>query len=114
MVGQRREDLEAAAMMGEGSNIDRVVKTGSMDDIGSRISHLLDLYNLWQEGLDILFRYDKHTPGYEEKKRELETACRLLMYHVEKDYKEGEYKKIIDLLPWNAENIKDDNPNTEE
>ena len=68
-------------MMGEGSNINRVVKTGSMDDVGSRISHLLDLYNLWQEGIDILVRYDKHTPGYEDKKKELEIACRLLNYH---------------------------------
>ena len=92
-------------MMGEGSNVNRVVKTGSMDDVGSRISHLLDLYNLWQEGIDILVRYDKHTPGYEDKKKELEIACRLLNYHIEKDYHEDNYKRVIDLLPARAEDI---------
>ena len=97
-------------MMGDGENIDRVVKTGSMDYVGSRLSHLTDLYNLWQEGIDILTRYDRHTPGYEDKKKELEIACRLLSYHMEKDYHEDAYKRVIDLLPWNAENIKDDNP----
>jgi len=92
-------------MMGDGENVHRVVKTGSMDDIGSRISHLTELYELWQEGIDILTRYDRHTPGYEDKKKELEIACRLLGYHLQKDYHEEDYKKVIDLLPMRAEDI---------
>jgi hypothetical protein len=97
-------------MMGDGENIDRVVKTGSMDDVGTRLQFLTELYDLWQEGIDILTRYDKHTPGYEDKKRELEVACRLLYYHMTKDFHEETYRKVVELLPWNAENIKDDNP----
>ena len=97
-------------MMGEGSNVNRVVKTGSMQDVGTRFQFLAELYDLWESGLDILDRYDKHTPGYEDKSKELQTALRLLGYHLEKDYNEGEYKKAIDLLPARAEDIKDDNP----
>jgi hypothetical protein len=92
-------------MMGDGSNINNVIKTGSMMDVGTRYQFLAELYDLWESGLDILERYDKHTPGYEEKKNELEIACRLLGYHMQKDYHDEYYKKVIDLLPMRAEDI---------
>jgi len=98
-------------MMGEGSNVDRIYKTGSMEDVGTRFQFLTDLYDVWKAGLDILERYDKHTPGYEDKKRELEISLRMLGYHLEKDYKEDEYKKAIDLLPKDAARIEDENSN---
>jgi hypothetical protein len=69
-------------------NLNAVVKTGSMDDRGTRIQFLTELYDLWETGLDICERYDKHTVFYTEHKRELESALKLLGFHMMKDYKE--------------------------
>jgi hypothetical protein len=95
-------------MMGDGENINNVIRTGSMDDVGTRMKFLLELYELWQIGLDILDRYDRSKPFYDEKKKELENATRLLMYHIQKDYKEVEAAAAINLLPKKAEDIKDE------
>ncbi len=92
----------------DGENINYAIKTGSLDDIGTRMKHLTDLYELWAVGLDVIERFDKHSPYYGEKKRELESAMKLLLFHVQKDYNEQSLKKEIELLPWNAENIKDE------
>jgi len=62
--------------------------TGFMDDVGSRQQHLIDLYEVWQTGLDILERYDKRAPFYQERKAELEAATKLLYYYMTKDYDE--------------------------
>jgi hypothetical protein len=70
-----------------------------MLDVGTRFSHLSDLYELWQTGLDILERYDKNNPFYEDKKDELENALRLLLYHMEKDYNDHNYAVEINNLP---------------
>ena len=93
--------------MSDPEKLNTIVVTGSMEDVGTRISHLLDLYNLWNVGLDILERFDKRTPFYDVKKTELESAINLLNWHIEKDYKESEYRAIIDQLPKKAEDIKD-------
>ena len=99
-------------MMGDGANINNVFRTGSMEDVGTRLKFLTELYEIWQEGINILDRYDRNTPGHDEKKNELEISCRLLWYHMTKDFKEGEYKEAIDHLPARVEDIKDDNPKT--
>ena len=88
-------------------NLSRIVKTGSMDDVGTRIKFLTELYDLWETGLDILERFDKYTPGSGERKRELQNALKLLGFHMTKDYNEEEYKKVIALLPKSGEAIKD-------
>lgn len=85
-------------MIGDGENVNNTLKTGSMDDIGSRMSHLLDLYNLWQDGLDICTRYDRNHPAYQEKVMELQHALKLLRYHLEKDYKQEEERRKIDAI----------------
>jgi len=95
-------------MMGEGSNINNVVKTGSMDDVGTRLKFLTELYDLWMEGIDILDRWDRNTPFYDEKRKELENATRLLYWHMTKDYNENAEKCEIDIIPRNPEAIKDE------
>jgi hypothetical protein len=89
-------------------NLNAVVKVGSMDDVGTRLQFLTELYELWQTGLDICERYDKHTVFYAEHKRELESALKLLGFHMEKDYKEQPYRNTIDALPKHGEDIKGD------
>ena len=98
-------------MMGDGYNINYVIKEGSMDDVGTRIKHMADLYELWQSGIDILDRYDKDTPFYREKRLELEHAIKLLGFYMERDYgiQEQIDRKLIDSLPHFGDQIKDDN-----
>jgi hypothetical protein len=69
-------------------NLNAAVKVGSMSDVGTRLQFLTELYELWQTGLDICERYDNHTPFYAANKRELESALKLLGFHMMKDYKE--------------------------
>lgn len=101
-------------MMGSGENIDKVVNVGSMDDVGTRLKFLTELYDLWQTGIDILDRYDRDTPFYKEKRTELENATRLLYCHMTKDYgKEEEVdRRTVDSLPHFGDQIKDQKPNT--
>ena len=89
-------------------NLNAAVKTGSMADRGTRVQFLTELYDLWQTGLDICERYDKYSPLYAERKRELEAALKLLGFHMEKDYKEQPYRNTIDALPKHGEDIKGD------
>ena len=58
-------------------NLNAAIKTGSMADVGTRLQFLTELYDLWKTGLDI-----------EDHKRELESALKLLGFHMMKDYKE--------------------------
>ena len=91
----------------DGEKINHALKTGSMEDMGTRMQHLTDLYELWNTGLDVIERFDKHSPFYEVRKRELENALKLLCYHLEKDYSENSYRQAVDTLPSHGEDIKD-------
>ena len=91
----------------DGEKINHALKTGSMDDVGTRMQHLTELYELWQTGLDVIERFDKHSPFYEERKKELQHALKLLVYHLEKDYSENSYRQAVDTLPSNREDFKD-------
>ena len=82
----------------DAKNLNSIVRTGSMGDVGTRMSFLLELYELWETGLDILKRYDNKAAFYAEKKFELESALRLLYYHISKDYNEFEYKEDLEGL----------------
>jgi hypothetical protein len=79
-----------------------------MDDEGTRLQFLTELYELWQTALDILERYDKHAPFYTQKKTELENASKLLMYHMQKDYHDAKDAAAINSLPPHAEDITDE------
>lgn len=82
----------------DGEKINHALKTGSLDDIGTRMKFLLELYDLWLTGADIIERYDKHLPMYQEKMIELQHALKLLRYHLERDYSDRAYRKEIDEL----------------
>jgi hypothetical protein len=94
-------------VMGDGEHVNNVFNVGSMEDVGTRMKFLLELYELWLTGIDILDRYDKDTPFYAQKRLELEYAVKLLAYHMEKDYSVQETKdrKIIDSLPQHGDDI---------
>ena len=92
--------------MGDGEHINNTIQTGSMDDIGTRLRFLSELYELWQTGIDILDRYDKHKPNYEEERKKLENARDMLYFHMTKDYHQSLDAVKINTLP-RAEDIKD-------
>lgn len=94
-------------MMGAGEHVNLVFKTGTMMDVGTRYQFLAQLYELWETGIAILDRYDKRTPGYADKRKELENALKLLGYHMEKDYSDKNVSGVIDALPKHGEDIKD-------
>jgi hypothetical protein len=77
----------------------------SMDHVGTRIQHLTDLYELWQTGLDVLERYDKHSAEYETRKRDLETVLRMLRFQMEKSYRDDPYRRNIDAIGNKPENV---------
>lgn len=82
-----------------------------MDDVGTRLQFLTELYELWQTGIDILDRYDKDATNYIERRAELVHAVNMLWYHMRKDYEAGKDIKAINEIP-KAEYIKDE-PKTE-
>lgn len=94
-------------MLGDGEHINNIIKMGSMDDVGSRLKFLSELYELWQTGIDILDRYDRHKPNYEEEKKKLENARDMLYWHMTKDYKNSIDAVIVNTL-LKAEDIKDE------
>lgn len=93
--------------MGDGEHIDKVVNVGSMEDVGTRIHFLMELYELWQTGIDILDLYDKGTTDYPEKRLELVHARDMLMHHMKKDFSERPYREVINTLPFHGEDIKE-------
>jgi hypothetical protein len=76
-------------MMGDGEHVSHVFNVGSMDDVGTRMEHLTELYELWQMGIDILDRYDSRSTEYLVKRQELVNARDMLYFHMTKDYKES-------------------------
>jgi len=88
-----------------------ILRTYSMDNVGTRLDFLTELYDLWKTALDILERYDKNSPRYDARKLELESATKLLVAHMEICYNENLTRKTVDALPKHGEDIHDDNPN---
>ena len=97
-------------MIGDGEHINGTIRTGSMDDLGTRMKFLTELYELWLVGVDICERYDRHSPFFNEKRTELEHALKLLRFHMEKDYSNRAYKEVIDTLPKHGESITEEKP----
>lgn len=71
-------------------------KSQSLNDVGTRREHLMDLYDLWAFALEILngplLLQDK---SQDTRRSELESAMRLLFAALEKDYNEGVYSRAI-------------------
>jgi len=93
-------------MINDGGNYED--KVSPLDDTGTRIQFLTELYELWSIGLSVVDIYDKRTAFYEERKRELESALKLLWYAMSKDYVEESYKRTINALPRHGEDTKDE------
>ena len=74
------------------------IPTG-MEDIGTRREHLLDLYELWSVGKGILESLNHLSTGEELRLKELDSALKLLWYHMQNDYDARGYVTTINSLP---------------
>jgi hypothetical protein len=81
------------------------MKELKMSDIGTRLEHLSDLYDLWKRGLEILSS-GVITSGEDERKKELEIALQMLWFHMNKDYDPRLYITTVNALPKDANEIK--------
>ena len=81
-------------MISDDSNL-KNFSSDSLDNYGTYMEHLSDLYEYWSTGLEILDRYDTHASEYDIRKRELEAALRLLRIRMTRTYDENYYRRII-------------------
>ena len=85
-----------------------------MEDVGTRQKHCTDLLDLWNGGLFILLAKSECNRTEREKDmiEQLTFSIELLKKHltnIASDYHEKFYQDIIQHLPKNAEEIKDEN-----
>lgn len=85
------------------------IHTYGMDDVGTRLQHLAELHLLWSDGLEILTRGTYHSSFEQEQALELEHALKLLSSAMEIDYKPTKYAQVINSLPADPTEIKDEN-----
>lgn len=83
-------------------------KRVSMADVGTRLSHLMELQELWSTGLQILTTGTYHTDEEDNQAKELEIALRLLAFHMMNDYNATPYAQEINNLPKDPKEIKDE------
>ncbi len=88
-------------MIGEPSNYHRL----HPDDVGTRLTHLMELQDLWATTLGILTRPGFHTVLEKERAGQLEIALALLQHHMEKDYDPTSTAREINNLPKDAKEI---------
>ena len=70
------------------------------DDIGTRLSHMMDLQMLWSDVYGILTRPTLfHTELEQARALQLEIALNLLQNHLESEYNLVQYAKEINDLP---------------
>lgn len=77
------------------------MKTMRMEDVGTRLEHLTELYDMWNEGLTIAENSEaRHsTPIGAAQLVELKHAVQLLWFHMTKDYDRFQHSTVIDRLP---------------
>lgn len=77
------------------------MKEIKMSDVGTRLEHLIDLYELWSEGVRILEVSENlhETLFGQTQLNELRTAKQFLWWHMEKDYDRFQYSTVIDRMP---------------
>jgi hypothetical protein len=76
------------------------------DDVGTRLSHMMQLQDLWSTAYSILTRPDLyHTPLEDERAKQLGIALDLLQHHMESEYNLVNYAKTINDLPKGAKDI---------
>lgn len=81
------------------------LKSYGMQDVGTRLEHLMQLQDLWSTGLQILTTKGYHTDLEREQAKELETALKLLSYHMMSDFTPTNYAKEINNLPKDPKEI---------
>jgi hypothetical protein len=69
------------------------------EDVGTRITHMMELQNTWSTCLGILTCPGYHSPLEEIRAKELETALDLLQHHLEAEYNMVKYAEVINALP---------------
>lgn len=78
------------------------------DDVGTRLSHMVELHDLWNTAYGILTRPNIwHSPLEELRAKEIGMALDLLMHHMSAEYNETFNAKEINDLP---QPKKDDPP----
>ena len=81
-------------MLGEPSREYRKVLHG--DDVGTRLSHMMELQDLWSTAYMILTRPDLfHTDLEKARAVTLEIALDLLQHHMEAEFNVTQYAKAI-------------------
>ena len=79
------------------------------DDIGSRLTHMMDLQNLWSTAYAVLTRPDLyHTELEIERAKALSIALDLLQHHLESEFNLVSYAKVINNLSEKDKDSKDD------
>jgi hypothetical protein len=81
------------------------IRTYGMEDVGSRLSHLMDLHDLWSAAYQILIGGTYHPENEELETEMLEHALALLNNHIMHDYRPEVYEKTIDQLPKDPKEI---------
>lgn len=87
----------------------------SMSDVGTRLQHLADLQELWSFALGVETAGQYQTEPSLERSKKLEAALLLLEAHMMNDYVAHDhqitYAKLINDLPKDAHDIKDNTDN---
>jgi len=83
------------------------VKLYAMSDIGTRLEHLADLQDLWGTALCILTTGTYHNAREIAQAADIEIALKLLENHMQNEYKDTEYAKVINALTPDPKNTKE-------
>jgi len=84
-----------------------VVKLYGMSDIGTRMEHLAELQDLWGMALGMLTAGTYRNEQEVAQAREVETALKLLAYHMQSEYDATWYARTINALPIDPKDIKE-------
>jgi hypothetical protein len=82
-----------------------MLSTYGGDDVGTRIEHLMQLQDIWSFALGIVTAGSYHTDREREQAKELETALKYLMLHIQSNYVDTPYARVINELPKDAKEI---------
>lgn len=70
------------------------------DDVGSRLSHMVELHDLWNTAYGILTRPDLyHTDLEKERAKTLQVSLDLLVHHLESEFNISVYAREINDPP---------------
>jgi hypothetical protein len=77
-----------------------LVKTYSMEDVGTRMQHMMDLQDLWSFAYAVLTTPNIwHSERENVQAMELAVGIDLLNYHLQAEYKDTPYARVINGLP---------------